>query len=912
MASNFVFVSPGLKFKERDLSFVSKNVGLTTLGLVGETPKGPAFQPIAVTSKGNLSARFGNQSVEKYPNGDLKYQLPYVANAYMDESDQLIVTRVLGLSGYDAGKAWGIKISAAVDLTTTGITTTAPFSTSFSGGMYLGTQIDSIGQTGVIYTGFTKTSPTVFTSIIQNFVVTTLSNGAGTVSVTGSTVTGSSLTEFEGMVVAVVRSRANIEDVANASPITTFQATQLQIVSNSTIIGAGDFFGKFELRASTGTTANTENYIVSLNPDSREFISNVLGDKPKGKNTKLYVESVYSDLIKKLDSDGVAYGVSTSIIDANTETFKNYKESFKTPETPWVVSELRGNKVERLFKFVSISDGNSANAEIKVSIANIDPVSREFDIIIRDFYDADDSVSVLESFTRCTMQKGLNNYIGNRVGTIDGEYTINSNYIMLDVDSNAPEDSFPAGFEGYVVFDWTTTSTGSAVAGISPQIYYKSQYLDSDRLNRTYLGISENAFDGLNLQGTGIDQNFFNYNGLDISSTNGNAPSGYVKTKGFHMDSTATGTSYYDGDTLIGSFVTGSDTFQTVNDITNQSNVYSNKAARKFTLAPYGGFDGWNEHRIVRSNDDLFKKGGIFDGVANGATPFNDYQSWEIGINTFANGEETTINIFATPGINFDRNLGLVTAGIELVEQKRADSLYIIDAPDMPDTPALASDIVDALDTAELDSNYSAIFYPWIQIRDSINNQNVFIPPTGEVVKAIAFTDNVKFPWFAPAGLQRGVTDAIRARRKLSLDERDTLYAGRINPMATFPDTGVAIFGQKTLQKKESSLDRINVRRLLLQLRVLISNVAVRLLFEQNDQATIDEFLAKVNPILETVKRERGVEDFKVVMDSSNNTPETRDRNELYGEIFIKPTKAVEFIGLTFTLTPSGASFDNI
>jgi hypothetical protein len=911
MASNFVFVSPGLKFKERDLSFVSKNVGLTTLGLVGETTKGPAFQPIAVTDKGNLSARFGSQSIEKYPNGDLKYQLPYVANAYMDESDQLVITRVLGLSGYDAGHAWGLKVSAGVDLNSTSTTSTGTSSASFTGSVYLGTTITNIGQTGTIFTGYTKTSPTQFTTIIRDFTVTSLLNGAGNVNLVVSTVTGSSLSKYEGMVVAIVRSRASVEDVVDGLPITTFDATQLQMIANSTTIGSGDFFAKFTLRAGTGVT-NTEDYIVSLNPDSREFITNVLGDKPKGKNTKIYVEAVYPDLIRKLDADGVAYGVSTSIIDANTPVFNNYKDTFKTPETPWVVSELRGNKIDRLFKFVSISDGNSANQEIKISIQNIDPISKEFDIIIRDFYDTDTNVSVLESYSRCTMQKGLNNYVGNRVGTIDGEFTIQGNYIMLDIDQNAPQDSFPAGFEGYVIFDWASGSTGSVVNGQSPEVLYKANYLQSDKLNRTYLGISERAFDGTNLQGTGIDQNFYNYNGLDISSTNGNAPLGYVKTKGYHMDATATATTYFDGSTLIGSFVTGAATFQTASDITNPNNIYSNKSARKFSFVPYGGFDAWDEHRVRRSNTDLFRKGGIFDGVPNGATPSNDFQAWETAINTFANGEEVTINLFATPGINFSDNLVIVTDTIDMIEQKRADSLYIIDAPDLADTPSLATDIVDLLDTADLDSNYSAVFYPWIQIRDQINNQNVYIPPTAEVVKAIAFTDNVKFPWFAPAGLQRGVTDAIRTRRKLSLEERDILYAGRINPMATFPDVGVAIFGQKTLQKKDSALDRINVRRLLLQLKVLISNVATRLLFEQNDQATIDEFLAKTNPILETVKRERGVQDFKIVMDGSNNTPESKDRNELYGEIFIKPTSAVEFIGLTFTITPSGANFANI
>jgi len=911
MASNFVFVSPGVKFKERDLSFVSKNVGLTTLGLVGETPKGPAFQPIAVSSKADLTSRFGSQSVEKYPNGDLKFQLPYVANAYMDESDQLVVTRLLGLSGYQAGTAWGLRVSAGIDLSTTGVTSTGTSVAAFSGSMYLGTPITNVGQTGTIFTGYTKFNATQFQTIVRDFKVLTLSLGSGTVQVTGTTVTGSSLSEFEGMVLAVVRSRANIEDVVDGSPVTTFDATQLQMVANNTTLGAGDFFGKFTLRAGTGIT-NTEDYIVSLNPDGREFITNVLGDKPKGKNTKVYVESVYPDLIRKLDADGVAYGISTSIINATTNTFTDYRESFKTPETPWVVSELRGNKIERLFKFISISDGNMANQEIKVSIANIDPISREFDIVVRDFYDTDANVNVLESFTRCSMQKGLTNYIGARVGTADGEFTIQSNYFVVEIDSNAPGDSFPAGFEGYVVFDWASGSTGSGVNGQSPEILYKTGYTASDRVNRVYLGISERAFDANGLVGTGIDQNFYNYNGLDISASNGNAPSGYIKTKGYHLDSAATGSSYVDGLNVIGSFVVGAASFQTASDVTNPSNPYSNKAARKFTFAPYGGFDGWNEHRFVRSITDLYKKGGIYDGVPAGATPNNDYQAWELGVATFQNSEEVTINVFATPGINWSDNIGLVNETIEMIEQKRADSLYIIDAPDVEDSPSMADDLVDLLDSTDIDSNYSATFAPWVQIKDSINNQNVYIPPTAEVVKSIAFTDNIKFPWFAPAGLQRGVTDAIRARRKLSLDERDTLYAGRINPMATFADTGVAIFGQKTLQKKESALDRINVRRLLLQLRVLISNIAVRLLFEQNDQTTIDEFLAKVNPILETVKRERGLEDFKVVMDSSNNTPETRDRNELYGEIFIKPTKAVEFIGLTFTITPSGASFDNI
>ena len=301
----------------------------------------------------------------------------------------------------------------------------------------------------------------------------------------------------------------------------------------------------------------------------------------------------------------------------------------------------------------------------------------------------------------------------------------------------------------------------------------------------------------------------------------------------------------------------------------------------------------------------------------------NDFQAWETAIDTFDNPEEVTINVFATPGINWSDQNVLVQDTIEMIETERTDSLFVIDAPDS-DVPVTVSttgtkndvlaaqDIVDLLNGADIDSNYSCTYFPWIQMRDTQNNVNVYLPPTCEVVKAMAFTDDTAFPWFAPAGLTRGVTNALKSKYKMSQDARDILYAGRINPMADFADAGTAIFGQKTLQVKESALDRINVRRLLLQIKVLIANIAIRLVFEQNDQTTIDQFLQKVNPVLDTIKRERGLTDFRIKMDNSNNTPETIDRNELYGEIFLKPTRAVEFIGITFTITPTGASFADV
>jgi hypothetical protein len=216
---------------------------------------------------------------------------------------------------------------------------------------------------------------------------------------------------------------------------------------------------------------------------------------------------------------------------------------------------------------------------------------------------------------------------------------------------------------------------------------------------------------------------------------------------------------------------------------------------------------------------------------------------------------------------------------------------------------------VDNLDNTGIDSNYTATYYPWILTRDTVNNTQIYLPATGEVCRNLALTDNIAFPWFASAGYTRGLVNSIKARVKLTQEDRDTLYQGRINPIATFADVGTVIWGNKTLQVADTALNRLNVRRLLLQARKLISAVAVRLLFEQNDQIVRQQFLDSVNPILDSIRRDRGLYDFRVTVSS---TPEDLDRNTLTGKIYLKPTKALEFIDIEFFITPTGASFENI
>ena len=209
------------------------------------------------------------------------------------------------------------------------------------------------------------------------------------------------------------------------------------------------------------------------------------------------------------------------------------------------------------------------------------------------------------------------------------------------------------------------------------------------------------------------------------------------------------------------------------------------------------------------------------------------------------------------------------------------------------------------------DTNYAAVYYPWVKVLDSARNKPVLVPPSVIVPGAIAASDRIAAEWFAPAGLNRGVLgNVIEAKIRLNQAERDTLYDNKINPIATFPQTGVCIWGQKTLQERSTALDRINVRRLLIALKKFIASSSRYLVFEQNTQATRNRFLNIVNPYLESVQQRQGLFAFRVQMDEGNNTPDVIDRNQLVGAIYLQPAKTAEFIVLDFNVLPTGATFD--
>ena len=1065
-ANQKVFVSPGVYTSETDLSFVAQSVGVTTLGLVGETLKGPAFEPVFITNYDEFQAFFGGTEPTKFVNTQIpKYEAAYIAKSYLQQSNQLFVTRVLGLSGYDAGPSWSIRVTANVDPTTINQSPTGAtaWSVSFTGSTSAGTvnfisgsfptavqsdlfsqyrlsdgststyndditntiltlvgdptlsattaiaygsipesdYFDLVNQYGTVvnsygvdsldladndlsagqndswyYANFDNYTENSYSGYSFDYVFNSITTGvtdsfSGTISGDYYSFTGTAYTEYNNMVVATLRSRGISLYVNSVTSDNHGPVYEVNGLSDVTLLSTDQYvdidknpYASFGL---SGVTKDGDNFTfeTNLSASSSKFITKVLGVDNFGKSRNevpLFVEEIYPSSLAFAYNQGYIRGINPELValpDARSENSSSIAYNvgqYQSPSTPYLVSELRGNKVYKLFKFVSISDGDSANTEVKVSIANLSFNNMTFDVLVRNFFDTDSNPVVIEKFTNCNMDPNSNNFVAKKLGSTNGEYALLSKYVMIEMADEAPIDAIPCGFEGYTQREYDSVLNPSPVPKFKTKYFFPGETIANppfgtptggpntvespgDIVRRTYLGFSTQY---------GIDESFLSYKGKQNPQSWVVAPQpiegaawNYV-SKGFHMDSGATVVTITTSSLTSGQTAFECGTAEFRGDPETQENPYYFIYSRKYTVCFAGGFDGWDIYREFRTNQDRFVLGqsgflagassstrypnatgtGLFKRitVGNNTQDFanTDYYAYLLGILTFSNPEATNINIFATSSIDYINNSNLVEEAIDMIQFQRADSVYITTTPDYnmytpdstnPQDIIYSQEAVDNLDNTGIDSNYTATYYPWILTRDTVNNTQIYLPATGEVCRNLALTDNIAFPWFASAGYTRGLVNSIKARVKLTQEDRDTLYQGRINPIATFSDVGTVIWGNKTLQIADTALNRLNVRRLLLQARKLISAVAVRLLFEQNDQIVRQQFLDSVNPILDSIRRDRGLYDFRVTVSSS---PEDLDRNTLTGKIYLKPTKALEFIDIEFFITPTGASFENI
>ena len=332
----------------------------------------------------------------------------------------------------------------------------------------------------------------------------------------------------------------------------------------------------------------------------------------------------------------------------------------------------------------------------------------------------------------------------------------------------------------------------------------------------------------------------------------------------------------------------------TLNYLGNDGSIRLGSLSGSLPIAQSGSFSG--------ATGDNAAAGELYDNIGSGTQGLAGSDYNEV-ITLLENKDDYKFNIISAPGITNEDHGSTVDSLISLAET-RGDCIAVVDLVGYGSTVTQAN-----TQAADLNSSYAAAYWPWLQTQSSTGKivwapASVFIPGT------YAFTDNSSAPWFAPAGLVRGgLTGVVQAEKKLTRSDRDSLYSNKVNPIATFPGTGLAVFGQKTLQSKASALDRVNVRRLLIELKEFIGNQADSLVFEQNTLTTRNRFLAAVNPYLESVVQRQGLYAYRVVMDDTNNTADVIDRNQLVGQIFIQPAKTAEFIILDFVVEPTGATF---
>jgi phage tail sheath protein FI len=278
--------------------------------------------------------------------------------------------------------------------------------------------------------------------------------------------------------------------------------------------------------------------------------------------------------------------------------------------------------------------------------------------------------------------------------------------------------------------------------------------------------------------------------------------------------------------------------------------------------------------------------------------------NYTVALSLLGNGDAYDFNVVYAPGPNIQNAQSVITSVTSLA-QNRGDAIAVVD------TTCYGQQIATAVTNAQAyDNSYAATYWPWVQISSRETGKLNFVPASTLVPAVYEYNDKVSAEWFAPAGLNRGgMSTVLRPERRLSVDNRNTLYQGKVNPIATFPGVGTVIYGQKTLQSRASALDRVNVRRLLIALKRYIREIGETIVFEPNTQVTRNSFLNQVNPYLESVQQRQGLYSFQVVMDETNNTPDVIDRNQLVGTIYLQPTRVAEFIQLDFNVLPTGTTF---
>jgi len=641
---------------------------------------------------------------------------------------------------------------------------------------------------------------------------------------------------------------------------------------------------------------------MSLNPSATNFIGKTLGLKAQSTKDPVYLYNMFSTRASEMYSGSATTYVSMSFSLVDMD----FRESYKEAETPWIISQTVNNTNFNLFKLHTIADGVHSNYEIKTIISNIRPAGTvagseygSFTVTIRAVdqtqlqllgspfttQDSDTRPNVLESFDNVNLDPNSPRYIARVIGDryktfsngkviINGNYSNKSKYVYVEVDANVDKGVYSSvlvPFGHAALF----SPLPSTVANVPAAKLVTSQDVSGLYNKRIVFGFdyaltandNSNYLKPIPLVNATVGAN----SAFLLSNYNQSANAGYP-----------TVATAYSGSI----------------DLSSNTSVES----RKFVVPFQGGADGIQPNRRSLVGADIVAANTQgFDLSSTSAAGFSVYKN---AIDTLSNPDEYDVNMVAMPGVIYSLHPAVIDYASSMVLD-RGDAFLVFDSNTISDNITTAVSTVEAID-----NNYAGTYYPWVKVMDTNANKPTWVPPSVVIPGVLAFNDKVSAEWYAPAGLNRGgLTSVTDVYTRLTHAERDELYEGRINPIATFPGVGVAVWGQKTLQAKPSALDRINVRRLLITVKKYIASATKYLVFEQNTAATRNRFLNIVNPYLESIQQRQGLYAFRVVMDETNNTPDLIDRNIMYGNIFLQPTKTAEFIVIDFNITPTGASF---
>ncbi len=741
-----------------------------------------------------------------------------------------------------------------------------------------------VAQIGAAFIGPTTKGPAFIPTQVLGIdgFVTTFGEPDGT-SYTGYTVKNYLQEAGSATVVRVLGMYGYTKDVVNVYVTGSLGkkifATLHPTISGSVLDSAtiGGTPSGFSLLVVGDTTTSASGLTVT--ETSPSFLGSYFGyDAQSMTSQSVYTYAIFPDAFAQAGS-AVTMSVATASMDLT--------DSYTNASTPWIRSQTIGATKHDLFKIHTLGDGTYTNTEFKVSIIGISPSTDDtnygtFTLLLREFGDTDSSPNVIEQYDNLNLNPDSPNYIARRIGNsapvyknnetyYEGDFPNISKHIRIEMTENTvPDSAVPYGFAA--VNAVIPANVGEVASGS----YVKSRWL-------------LNNVPGYTTQS--VDKRY--YYGYDFSNT--------------------TSVSYLAP--IVGTLTVG-DAFslEGIADVPSGSAPWSASISlddrthtgyRRFTVPFQGGFDGLNPSKFRAMGGSITSTNTLgFDLSTSTADGSKEYKR---ALDALSNPDSIDLNLLVIPGVIYSQHSYVAQSAIDLCES-RGDCFYILDLDTLEGSVTSA-----ATEAEELDTNYAAAYYPWVRITDTNTNKMMWVPPSVVLPEVYAYNDAVGAEWFAPAGLNRGgVPGAVGVKARLNQAQRDELYESKVNPIAQFPGQGICVWGQKTLQRRASALDRVNVRRLLITVKKYIASSARYLVFEQNTEATRNRFLNIVNPYLSGIQQRSGLTAFRVVMDETNNTPDIIDRNILAGAIYLQPTRTAEFIKLDFNILPTGATFDTI